>query len=44
MAAGARSELIVIPWAEHAFDALPGGLSGQLSLFYTERFLAEVFR
>ncbi len=43
-AAGAASELIVIPWAEHAFDAIPGGLSGQLSLFHTERFLADVFR
>jgi acetyl esterase/lipase len=39
-AAGATSVLLEIPWAEHAFDALPGGLSGQLSLYYTERFLA----
>jgi len=43
VAAGATSELIEIPWADHAFDALPAGLSGQLSLFHTERFLAEVF-
>jgi acetyl esterase/lipase len=39
--AGARSALLEIPWAEHAFDAVPQGLSGQLSLYYTERFLAE---
>ncbi len=42
-AAGATSELIEIPWAEHAFDALPAGLSGQVALFHTERFLADVF-
>lgn len=40
-AAGASSQLIEIPWAEHAFDALSGGLSGQLSWFHTERFLAQ---
>ena len=44
VAAGARSELIEIPWGDHAFDALPGGLSGQVALFHTERFLADVFR
>jgi acetyl esterase/lipase len=38
--AGATSVLLEIPWAEHAFDAIPNGLSGQLSLYYTERFLA----
>ena len=38
--AGATSVLLEIPWAEHAFDALPSGLSAQLALFYTERFLA----
>ena len=37
---GATSILLEIPWAEHAFDLLPGGLSGQLSLYYTQRFLA----
>ena len=42
-AAGANSEFVEIPWGDHAFDALPGGLSGQLSLFYVERFLASVF-
>lgn len=29
-----------IPWAEHAFDAVFNGLSNQLALYYTERFLA----
>lgn len=42
--AGADSEFVEIPWADHAFDALPAGLSGQLSLYHVERFLAEVFR
>lgn len=37
--AGARSMYLEIPWADHAFDTLPGGLSGQMSLYYTERFL-----
>ncbi len=40
-AAGGRVVLLEIPWAEHAFDALPGGISGQLSLYYVERFLAS---
>ena len=43
-AAGARSEFVEIPWADHAFDALPAGLSGQLSMFHVERFLADVFK
>ncbi len=38
--AGVASIFLEIPWAEHAFDAIPNGLSGQLSLYYTERFLA----
>lgn len=37
---GAKSMLVEIPWAEHAFDVLPNGLSGQLALYCTERFLA----
>jgi len=28
--------------AEHAFDVIPDGLSAQVALFYTERFLAAV--
>jgi acetyl esterase/lipase len=38
--AGAVSVLLELPWAEHAFDLLPNGLGGQLSLYYVERFLA----
>ena len=37
---GTPSVLLEIPWAEHAFDAIPSGLSGQLALYYTEQFLA----
>ena len=39
-AAGATSVFLEIPWAEHAFDTVPNGPSGQLALYYTERFLA----
>jgi len=42
--AGARSVLLEIPWAEHAFDAVPNGVSGQIALYYTERFLAWALR
>ena len=31
-----------IPWAEHAFDAVFFGVSNQLALYYTERFLASI--
>jgi len=41
---GAASVYLEIPWAEHAFDALPSGLSGQIALYYTERFLAWALR
>jgi acetyl esterase/lipase len=41
-AAGATSILLELPWAEHAFDLIPNGLSGQLALYYTEEFLAAV--
>lgn len=43
-AAGAPCVLIDIPWAEHAFDALPHGMSGQLAFYYTMRFLAVTLR
>ena len=43
-AAGARSVLLEIPWADHAFDLIPNGISGQISLYYTERFLAWALR
>jgi acetyl esterase/lipase len=33
---------VELPWAEHAFDAVPNGLGGQLSLYLVERFLAVV--
>ncbi|MDJ0797103.1 MAG: alpha/beta hydrolase [Calothrix sp. MO_167.B12] len=29
-----------VPWAEHAFDKVFSGVSNQLALYYTERFLA----
>ena len=28
-----------IPWAEHAFDAVFSGISNQIALYYTERFI-----
>lgn len=31
-----------IPWAEHAFDAIFNGVSNQLALYYTERFIGWV--
>jgi acetyl esterase/lipase len=37
---GNRAVFIEIPWADHAFDAVFCGLSNQLALYYTERFLA----
>lgn len=39
-AAGTTSVFLDIPWADHAFDAVPNGPSGQLALYYTEQFLA----
>ncbi|MEL6927366.1 MAG: alpha/beta hydrolase [Cyanobacteria bacterium J06600_6] len=29
-----------LPWAEHAFDAIFSGVSNQIALYYSERFLA----
>lgn len=40
-ASGNVSVLLQIPWADHAFDAIPSGTSAQLALYYTERFLAR---
>jgi acetyl esterase/lipase len=37
---GNRAIFIEIPWADHAFDAVFSGVSNQLALYYTERFLA----
>ena len=39
---GVPVALLEIPWAEHAFDILADGLSAQIALFYTERFLATL--
>lgn len=39
-AVGSRAILLEIPWAEHSFDAVFNGVSNQLALYYTERFLA----
>lgn len=39
LSGGTATTLITIPWAEHAFDAIPHGLGGQLSLHLVERFL-----
>jgi hypothetical protein len=44
MLAGAVSVLLEIPLAEHAFDPIPNGLSGQIALYYTDRFLARALR
>ena len=41
---GAISVLLEIPWSEHAFDAVPTGLGGQLATHYTERFLKWALR
>ncbi len=35
---------VELPWADHAFDTVPNGVSGQLSRYVTERFLADVTR
>lgn len=40
IARGNRAVLLEIPWAQHAFDAVFNGVSNQLALYYTERFLA----
>jgi acetyl esterase/lipase len=37
---GTTAVLLEIPWAEHAFDAIPNGPGAQLALYDTERFLA----
>ena len=38
--AGNVSVLIELPWADHAFDAVPFGPGGQMAIYATERFLA----
>ncbi len=36
---GSQAVLLEIPWAEHAFDAIPGGTGSREAMDYTERFL-----
>jgi acetyl esterase/lipase len=43
-ATGNRAVWLELPWAEHAFDAVFNGVSNQLALYYTERFLAWAMR
>ncbi|MBW4653180.1 MAG: alpha/beta hydrolase [Kaiparowitsia implicata GSE-PSE-MK54-09C] len=43
-ASGSPTVLIELPWADHAFDAVFQGVSNQLALYYTERFLAWTLR
>lgn len=43
-AVGSRAIFLEIPWAEHAFDAVFNGVSNQLALYYTERFLAWILQ
>ena len=42
--AGVTSVLLEIPWAEHAFDAVPNGPSAQIALYYVERFLTRMLK
>jgi acetyl esterase/lipase len=39
-AVGSKVVYLEIPWADHAFDTVFNGISNQLALYYTERFLA----
>jgi acetyl esterase/lipase len=41
-AEGVPVALLEIPWAEHAFDVLPHGLSARVAFAYVERFLASL--
>jgi acetyl esterase/lipase len=43
-AQGNQAVFVEIPWADHAFDAVFNGLSNQLALYYTERFLGWALR
>lgn len=35
-----KAVYLEIPWAEHSFDSIFNGVSNQLALYYTERFIA----
>jgi acetyl esterase/lipase len=39
-----QAVFLEIPWAEHAFDAVFHGVSNQLALYYTERFLYKTLK
>ncbi len=41
---GNQAVFIEIPWADHAFDSVFSGVSNQLALYYTERFLGWALR
>jgi len=41
---GKRAVMLEIPWAENAFDEVFNGVSNQLALYYTERFLAGALK
>jgi acetyl esterase/lipase len=41
---GGQVAYLAIPWAEHAFDAVFFGVSSQIALYYTERFMAWAVR
>jgi acetyl esterase/lipase len=41
---GTQVAMLEIPWADHAFDTVFNGISNQLALYHTERFLAWVLR
>jgi len=43
LSSGSQAIFLEIPWADHSFDAVFSGVSNQLALYYTERFLANVF-
>ena len=41
---GNQAIFLEIPWAEHAFDAIFQGVTSQVALYYTERFLAGALK
>ena len=43
-ALGLRAFIVDLPWAAHGFDFVFRGPGSQISLFFIERFLADVVR
>jgi acetyl esterase/lipase len=41
---GNKTIFIEIPWADHAFDAVFSGISNQLAIYHTERFLDRTLK